>query len=161
MKVFSAQYCAAFFNARKLTSSCTEDVRQTLPMSSSQQKPNYMLLEETKKLRNRPATLGDVEDSADSIMRSCAVQFSAIDKRFTEVDKRFDHIEERLDTMVTKTELDALYRGMINRFDAIDRRFDEQDRKFDAGERRFQAFELFMKGHEKRITKVEKHLAFA
>ena len=95
-----------------------------------------------------------VEDSADSVMRSCAVQFSAI-------DKRFDRIEERLDTMATKTELDTLYRSMINRFDAIDRRFDEQDKKFEAGERRFHAFELFMKGHEKRITKVEKHLAFA
>src|ERR1019366_1593407 len=114
-----------------------------------------MLLEEKNNLKNTPATLHDVEDSADEVMRSCAVQFSAI-------DSRFDHIES---TMATKDDLNNLYKIMVNRFDAmdskLDKRFDAIDRKFEVSERRFHAFELFMQGHEKRIIKVEKLLAFA
>ena len=121
-----------------------------------------MLIENKKQLKNRPATLQDVEDSADEVMRSCAVQFTAIDLRFNSVEDRLDRIESN---MATKTDVEDLYKIMVNRFDALeskmDRRFDEQDRKFEAGERRFQAFELYMQGHEKRIRKVEKHLAFA
>ncbi len=108
------------------------------------------------------ATLQDVDDSVDSLARSCAVQFNAIDKQFTRVNERLENIES---TMATKTDLNDLYKIMVNRFDAmdskLDRRFDAIDKKFEEGNSRFQAFETYMQGHEKRIRKVEKHLAFA
>jgi hypothetical protein len=107
----------------------------------------------TLKDKNKSATLQDVENSADEVMRSCAVQFKAIDDRF-----------DRLESSI-KGDMDNLYRIMISRFDAVDAKFDRMeekfDRKFEESNRRFQAFELYMQGHEKRIRKVEKHLAFA
>ena len=68
-----------------------------------------------------------VEESADSVMRSCAVQFTVIDKRFLEIDKRFDRLEGKIDAQTQK--IDSLI--------------------------------VFMRGHEKRLTRVEKHLQLA
>ena len=116
-----------------------------------------MLLKEKTKLKNNPATLEDVENSADEVMRSCAVQFSAIDKRFNSVETRLDNIEA---TMVTKTEFNALYNGMINRFDAVDRRFNSMEEKIDNQSQKIDSLIIFMRSHEKQLQRINKHLAF-
>lgn len=114
-----------------------------------------MSLENKKQLKNQPATLGEVEkiveDSVDELARSCAVQFTAI-------DARFDRIES---TMATKDDLNNLYRIMVNRFENVDKRFEKLEEKTDTIIEKIDSLIIFMKGHEKRIHRIEKHLAFA
>jgi hypothetical protein len=96
-----------------------------------------------------------VENSADEVMRSCAVQFAVIDERFNKIEE----------TMATKNDINDLYKIMVNRFDAVDAKFDRMhddfNKKLKESNDRFHAFELYMQGHEKRIRRVEKHIAFA
>jgi hypothetical protein len=105
--------------------------------------------EKNKKDRNRPATLADVENSADEVMRSCQVQFTAIDAQFAEVHKKFDLMDRRFDRLEAK--IDARFEHMEEKIDA---RFEQMGRQFNE-------LRGYMRDHEKRLTHVEKELQFA
>jgi uncharacterized protein YdcH (DUF465 family) len=97
------------------------------------------------------ATLQDVDDSVAELAGMCSNQFTRIDQRF--------------DQMATKAELrmeiDGLYHNMVRRFDAVDARFERVDERFDSLDKKMDTFILFMRGHEKRIERLERSAAFA
>jgi archaellum component FlaC len=105
-----------------------------------------------------PAIKREIENAVDELAATCSNQF-------TRINQRFDGIESQLSGMATKVELrmeiDGLYQNMVRRFDAVDARFDRQDEKFDGMLSRMDMLIVFMRGHEKRIEKLERHAAFA
>lgn len=105
-----------------------------------------------------PAIKRDIENAVDKLAATCSNQF-------TRIDQRFDRIDERLDQMATKAELrmeiDGLYQNMVRRFDAVDARFERMDERFDSLDGKMDTFILFMRGHEKRIERLEQRAAFA
>ena len=86
-------------------------------------------------------------------------------RQFTRINERFDGIEGVMSGMATKVELrmeiDALYQTMTRRFDTVDARFERVDERFDSLDNKIDTFILFMRGHEKRIDRIEKHLELA
>jgi len=98
-----------------------------------------------------PAIKREIENTVDELAATCSNQFTRIDQRF--------------DQMATKAELrmeiDGLYQNMVRRFDAVDVRFERVDERFDSLEGKMDTFILFMRGHEKRIERLERHAAFA
>jgi hypothetical protein len=98
-----------------------------------------------------PAIRREIRNSVDELAVASSNQFTRIDQRF--------------DTMVTKSEfkyeLDLMHENMVRRFDAVDRRFEKVDERFDSLDRKMDSFIIFMRGHEKRIDKLERRTAFA
>ena len=105
--------------------------------------------------------------TADELAVLCGNEFSRIDERFRAVDarfdaadRRFDQIDETIHGLVTKAENDAMYRGIMDRFDDMDARmsrFEERmDAKFDSALSRMDSMLITLRDHEGRIDVLER-----
>jgi len=109
-----------------------------------------------------PAIKREIENAVDELAVTCGNQFTRIDQRFDGIDERLDGIESAMATKAElRLEIDGLYQNMVRRFDAVDARFDRQDEKFDGMLSKIDMLIVFMRGHEKRIERLEQSAAFA
>lgn len=110
----------------------------------------------------------ETSTGVDDLAILCGKGFRKIDERFDQTDEKIEAAGQRLQSqisdirsiMVTRPEFDAMYRGMIARFDGMDARFDrledKMDRKFDDVLARIDSVLITLKRHDDDIEMLKK-----